>query len=67
MLKNDCHILKKKKRLDTFSLFGAGIKWFWREEEGSRNNHWAVAVDQVAALRAAVGYCYSHLELLCAL
>lgn len=42
--------------------------WFWREEEGSRNNHWAVvAVDQVAALRAAVGYCYSHLELVCAL
>lgn len=41
--------------------------WFRSEEEGSRNNHWAVAVDQVAALRAAVGYCYSHLELVCAL
>lgn len=27
---------------------------FWREEEGSRNNHWAVAVDQVAALRWAI-------------
>lgn len=41
--------------------------WFWGEEEGSRNNHWAVAVDQVAALRAAVAYCYSHIVLLCAL